>query len=243
MTEPILIMESESRIVAAVVPPHSISIGTLIRYLWYGTTSSVSFVFGLVSLTIGLAVVATIPVLQLATLGYLLECSARVARSGRLRDGLPGVWLAGRFGGAILGTWVALLPLRFVSDLRYSAQLLDASESVSRRWNVAFWMLAALILGHIAWALFRGARLRHFIWPAPVALVHRLRRRRMYAEARDRTYDVICRLQIPHLLTLGLKGFLVAMIWLWLPISLMVIGGRLGGSGGGGVTVIGALLL
>ena len=48
-------------------------------------------VFGLISLVLGLSILAALPVAQFLSLGYFLESSARVARSGRLRDGLIGV--------------------------------------------------------------------------------------------------------------------------------------------------------
>src|SRR5262245_39482409 len=63
--------------------------------------SGVEFVFGLVALVVGLAVLAAIPVLQFLSLGYLLEAGGRVARSGRLRDGWIGVRTAARLGGVV----------------------------------------------------------------------------------------------------------------------------------------------
>lgn len=53
--------------------------------------SSSEWLFGVVSLLVGLATLAALPMAQFLSLGYFLESSARVARSGRLRDGLFGV--------------------------------------------------------------------------------------------------------------------------------------------------------
>ncbi|HMC12220.1 MAG TPA: hypothetical protein VKH44_13055, partial [Pirellulaceae bacterium] len=54
---------------------------------WYGLCYALEWLFGLVSLLACLAVLAAIPIVNLLSLGYLLEASGRVARSGRLRDG------------------------------------------------------------------------------------------------------------------------------------------------------------
>src|SRR4051812_17681135 len=49
-----------------------------------GVGSAMGWLFGAAVLTVGLAALAALPVLQFLSLGYLLESGARVARSGRL---------------------------------------------------------------------------------------------------------------------------------------------------------------
>ncbi len=61
---------------------------------------------------------AALPLVQFLSLGYLLESSARVARTGRIRDGLIGVRLAARFGGLAAGIWLSLVPAWLVGILR-----------------------------------------------------------------------------------------------------------------------------
>src|SRR5271168_1542880 len=63
-----------------------------------GVGSATEWVFGLISLVLGLSMLAALPVIQVLSLGYFLESSARVARTGRLRDGLIGVRRAARVG-------------------------------------------------------------------------------------------------------------------------------------------------
>ena len=75
-----------------------------------GVASGSEWLFGVLSLLLGLSMLAALPVLQLLSLGYLLESSGRVARTGRLRDGLIGVRRAARVGGVVVGTWLALVP-------------------------------------------------------------------------------------------------------------------------------------
>ena len=85
--------------------------------LWRRLCSAADWVFGTVSLLVGLALLSVIPILNFASLGYLLQASANVARSGRLRDGFVGVRKASRLGSFVLGTWLVLLPLRQVAGM------------------------------------------------------------------------------------------------------------------------------
>ena len=113
-----------------------------------------------------LSVLATIPILQMLSLGYLLEVTGRVARSGRLRDGFVGIRKAARIGSLVAGTWLLLLPLRFVSEMWSTARLIDPTSSVTANWRLALQILTVVIVAHILWAWYRGGRFRHFIWPA-----------------------------------------------------------------------------
>lgn len=129
--------------------------------------------FGFASLVFGLAVVTTIPVIQLLGLGYLLEASGRVARSGRLRDGFVGVRKAGRIGGFALGTWLVVLPLRLIADLWYNSHLIDSEAWSTHVWR-GFLLVAMLVMAaHVVAAWYAGGRLRQFLWPliAPFMLV------------------------------------------------------------------------
>ena len=89
-------------------------------------------VFGLISLVLGLSILAALPVAQFLSLGYFLESSARVARSGRLRDGLIGVRPAARVGGMVMGTSLSLLPLWLAGSPGDSAELIDPGGPVAR---------------------------------------------------------------------------------------------------------------
>jgi hypothetical protein len=133
--------------------------------MWDGFCSAVEWLFGVLSLMIGLSLLATLPILQFLSLGYLLEVSGRVARSGRLRDGFIGVPVAARAGSVVLGTWLMLWPLRIVSNLWYASHLIDPGGPVTFRWRVALMVLTVLIVGHVIAAWYCGGRLRHFFWP------------------------------------------------------------------------------
>ena len=72
----------------------------------------------LLSLVLGLSMLAALPVVQFLSLGYFLESSARVARSGRIRDGFVGVRKAARVGGVTAGIWLSLVPTWLVGIVR-----------------------------------------------------------------------------------------------------------------------------
>ncbi len=197
------------------------------RRVFQGVRWIIASLFGLYCLLVILSVLATIPLLQFLSLGYLLEAAARVARGqGRLRAGLFGLPIAGRMGGAALGCWILLQPLRLMTDVRRERGLLSAHEATQFAWNIAYWVLFALVLGWIGWALYRGGRLRSFFWPAPVRLLREIRKRGplgMYRNARDRVYDLMVRLRLPYFFLLGFRGFVLASLWLVLPITVLVL--------------------
>jgi hypothetical protein len=173
-----------------------------------------------------LAVLAAIPILQFLSLGYLLEASGRVARTGRLRDGFIGIHLAARAGGLVLGTWLALLPLRLVSSLWLSAELIEPDGDIARAWGIGLTVLTFAMLIHIAMAWACGGKLRHFFFPFanPILIGVRAWRGGFWADARDAVWDFVAALRLPHYFWLGWRGFWGALIWLAIPITLLAIG-------------------
>jgi hypothetical protein len=184
--------------------------------------------FGLVCLLSFLAVLAAIPILQFLSLGYLLEASARIARTGRLRSGFIGVRKAARAGGFVLGMWLMLLPLRLVSSLWLSAQLIEADSSIARSWDVGLNILTFLMLVHIALAAAAGGKLRHFLFPFanPILVAIDLARGGFWARKRDALWDFTASLRLPYYFWLGLRGFLGAFLWLAWPVTLLMLGRR-----------------
>jgi hypothetical protein len=191
-----------------------------------GIASACEWCFGFASLLVFLAVLAAIPILQFLSLGYLLEASARVARSGRLRDGFIGVRISARAGGFVLGTWLVLLPLRLVSSLWLSAQIIESDGNVARGWDFALNVLTLLLLIHIALAWGAGGKLRHFLFPFanPILVGLRIWRGGFWSKSRDAVWDFAASLRLPYYFWLGFRGFLGAFLWLALPITLLAIG-------------------
>ena len=162
--------------------------------------SAIDWCVGLVALLVFLAVLAALPILQFLSLGYLLEASARVARTGRLRDGFIGVRLAARAGSLVLGTWLMLLPLRLVSSFWFSAQLIDPDGTTARLWGIGLTVLTVLMLAHIAMAWACAGRLRHFLFPFlnPVWVALHLWRGGFWRDSRDAVWNFVIALRLPH---------------------------------------------
>jgi hypothetical protein len=132
---------------------------------WYGLCWGLEWLFGLASVIGTLAVLAAIPILNFVSLGYLLEASGRVARSGRLRDGFIDMPKFARIGSLVAGTWLWLWVPRVFSILATDAWLIDPDGAIAARWRVAQLVVTVLVIGHILLAWYSGGRLRHFFWP------------------------------------------------------------------------------
>lgn len=215
-------------------------VGSLFVRLLRGLASAAEWLFGLVSLLVGLSTLAALPILQFLSLGYLLECSARVARSGRLRDGFVGVRRAARVGGIAAGFWVAAVPAWLVGIQARAAQIIDPNSPAAFGWRLGLFLVVALTVLHILTACARGGRLRHFLWPFghPFWLVRRIREGGLYAESRDAFWAGLAALRLPYFFRLGLVGFLGTLAWLIVPAILISAGGRWPMVG-----ILGALLL
>lgn len=187
--------------------------------------AGIEWIFGFFCLIGGLAALAALPIFQFLSLGYLLEASGRVARSGRLRDGFIGVRTVARLGGIVMASWLFLLPVRLVADLSYSAQIIDPGSKTAAAWQIGLYVLMALTLLHIVFACARGGKLRHFVWPFNfVWVLIDVLRGRYYTRTRDAVWDFTVSLRLPYYFWLGLRGFFAAFAWLALPVTFLVIG-------------------
>jgi hypothetical protein len=209
-------------------PEHRFRPWRVLRAMAFGLASGIEWVFGLISLLLGLSMLAALPVVQFLSLGYFLESSARVARTGRLRDGLVGVRKAARVGGLAAGIWLSLVPAWLAGSYSRSADLIDPGGRSARNWRVALVVVAVIALLHIAVSCARGGRLRHFLWPLghPFWLVRRLRQGGLYRAARDGLWEFVADLYIPYFFRLGLVGFLGTLAWLAVPALLIAATGR-----------------
>jgi hypothetical protein len=223
--------EAEVEILVAVAPGRR-----RLAPLWHlagrtarGMASAAEWLFGVVSLLVGLATLAALPLAQFLTLGYLLESSARVARSGRLSDGFVGIRRAARVGGLAMGVWLATLPAWLVGSIARSAELIEPGGATARGWSIGLVVVAGLTLFHVLVACARGGRLRHFLWPFghPFWLIRRLRAGGLYAELRDAFWEFLVALRPWYYFRLGCVGFLGTVAWLVVPAVLISAGGKL----------------
>ena len=180
----------------------------------------IEWIFGFFCLLGGLAFLAALPILQFLSLGYLLEASGRVAHSGRVRDGFPGIRKAARLGGIVLASWLFLIPIRLLADYVYSAQIINPDSNAAAGWRFGLYALMAVTMLHITFAFAMGGKLRHFISPFNVIwLLIRVVRGGYYTKSRDALWDYTVSLRLPFLFWLGLRGFVAAFCWLVFPIT------------------------
>jgi hypothetical protein len=206
--------------------------------------------FGVLTLIVGLAVLAAVPLLGFLSLGYLLEAGGRIARTDpdrqrllyarkrnwlvrlflggwlALRESFIGVRKAARVGGIVLGVAIMMLPLQLLSSLYVSAQIIEPDGPAARAWKAVLIVMTVLMGLRIALALARGGRLRYFFWfiGNTVWLVRRLARGGYYAEARDAVWDFVTGLRLPYYWWLGFRGFVGGFLWLAIPVSLLALG-------------------
>jgi hypothetical protein len=220
--------------------PEPIPVVEPVRAGTFGLVGRVAeWCFGVVSLFLGLAVLAAIPVGQFLALGYLLEASGRVARSGRIRDGFIGVRTAAKFGGAALAGFLLWLPLYFLSIQAEAARIIDPNGRIARQWELWLSILAGIFALHCGAALVAGGRIRHFLNPLNIPwLLIRALRGSLYTEARDRLWDTVVGLRLPYYFWLGVRGFLGAFLWLAIPLLLLAQGHRVPALG-----ILGGLML
>ncbi len=209
-----------------------------LRRIFRVMASASEWLFGCAALFLALAILATLPGLQLLSLGYLLEVAGRVAREQRLGAGFIGVRKAARLGSIVLGTWLLLWPLRFVSQMSRAARLIEPGGLADRNWTAALWVLTALFAVHVASACWRGGRLRGFFWPWTWGFLRALCEPGAYQRARDAVWEFAVGLRLPYYFSLGLRGFLGGLAWLFVPITLLAASSR-----GPLLGVLGGLLL
>jgi hypothetical protein len=194
--------------------------------LWRAVAGAVRWVFGMVTLMGGLAVLSVIPVLNLLSLGYLLEVSGRVARDGKLRAGFIGVQKAATLGSVILGTWLVLWPVRLAAGYWEDAVVIAPGGDSARNWRLGVALLSALTLWHIVWSCLRGGKLRHFFWPAPIQFFRWLSRTDKYETLRNGALEYLSSLRLPHYFWLGLRGFAGAVAWLLVPVGILMLASK-----------------
>ncbi len=219
----------ENVAVACAAEPKARTSRSLLLPFMKGTVAlarAIEWVFGVLSLILGLSILAAIPVVQFLSMGYLLESSARVARRGSLRDGLIGVRKAARVGGLVAGTWLSLVPVWIVRSLARSAEVIDPDGPVARKWQVGLVLLSCLIFLHLGFCVLRGGRLRYFLWPVGHLfwIARRMGRRGHYAEVRDALWNFVAGLRLTYFWRMGFVGFLGTLPWVIVPALLIASG-------------------
>lgn len=204
-----------------------------------------SFIAGSLTLLMLVAALASIPVLNLLAMGWMLDAEGRVVRSGRLRDGLPWLGVVPRLGAIALGVWAWLLVIRLVAAAADDAALIDPGSATAAAWDRARVIVAVLVAAHVLLALAAG--------PSPMAFLRPIRNlRRVWRAARAGTLWQDATGAMQRLLTvltpgatfrLGLCGFLGGLAWVAVPTVLFAAARFSDRPAARLVSVIGGILL
>ena len=216
---------------------------TALKRIGKDLISMLDWIFGFLVILVGLAFLAVIPILNFLSLGYLLQASGKVAITGRLRDGFPGIRKASVMGSIVLGTWLVFWPVRFVSGLWKDAEIVASGSVVAGRWRVALISLTIFTVWHVIWSCFRGGKLRHFLRPAPIAFLRRMRSLGKPLPGMDSIVDFFFSLRLVHYFWLGLRGFVGGIVWLSIPVGLLIVASRLPPGGAALLSLFGGLVL
>ena len=201
------------------------------------------WVIGALTLIVALAVLAVVPLLNLLSLGYLLEAAGRVARTGKLREGFIGVRKAAAFGRVIFGLWLIWWPIRFCSGLWQDAELIARGSSVAAGWRWGLLALSVLLVWHATWACLRGGKLRHFLWPAPIRFIRWLRAGGRLDGLSTAIGEHLRGWRLGYYFGLGWTGFVGGVLWLAVPVGLLVAAAHLPPAGAAVVGLAGGCLL
>ncbi|MEI8370004.1 MAG: hypothetical protein WCJ31_16345 [Planctomycetia bacterium] len=200
---------------------------------------------GLASLLLLLAILAAIPIVNLLALGTMLEAEGRVVRSGRLRDGIPFAGALPRLGGIVIGTWLWLLVIRFVTQASADAALIDPGGPSARGWALVRFAVSLLVGCHLLATWFSGGSLPSFFRPVRNGrrLLRALRVGTAWGTASAALAQIIDAVQPGRLFSLGLRGFVGTFLWLLLPTLLFSFLGDTTKPGQVLVTLLGGILL
>lgn len=209
--------------------------------IWIG--SVVDWFFGLIAIVGGVALLSVVPGLNFLSLGYLLEVSGRVAKTGKLRSGFVGIRKASVIGSAVVGIWIILLPVRFAFGMWRDAELITPGGSTASGWRVGLIVISVLALLHIVWACVRGGRPWHFLWPAPLRFWRWMGEPGKLSNIWRGLSAYLLELNVPYYFWLGARGFAGAVIWLIVPVGLLILAADMSPGPGAAVSLIGVLML
>ncbi len=181
--------------------------------------------FGTVCLILILAILAAIPGLHILTLGYLVEPQRRVARTGRLRDGFPLMVLAPRLGVIVFFSLLFLIPIRLqatrVSD---AAVILGESHARVLQMTNVLGILQTVIAVHLMLAIARGGTPGCFL--RPIKNIRWFLKTTLSRQGRSEIstgIEQVLKIAKPmEHFWLGLKAFFGAVLWLFIPATLLV---------------------
>ncbi len=203
----------------------NLTVASLLRQRWWSLLWRVpTCIYRLFCLSVLLAIAASIPVLQWASLGYLLDAASRMAKGRPWREVVPGLELAGKIGWVGVAIVVTWLPAYLSAQFAYQAELIQPGSDLAANWRLAACVIGLAWIVYVLWALIRGGRWRDFLWPAPVRFFREFFHRSTWSHVEDRLWNTVTAFQIPRLVWLGFRASIGALIWLAIPAAMVVIG-------------------
>ena len=180
---------------------------------------------GLVFLVGLLALAASLPLVNVFALGYLMEAQGRVSRTGQVRSAFYLLPAAQRLGGALLAVWLWLLPIQFLAAATQDSWLLAPGGTAAWLWATLLVVASSLIAVHLLLAIGCGGSLWRFVRPLHNTrqLLAHLRRGLYWRDAHNAICEFVLAFRLPHLFRLGLLGYAAAYLWLVIPTFLFTI--------------------
>ena len=207
----------------------------------------IRMVFGIACLVLFLAIIAAVPIVNFIALGYLLDVEGRVARTGKIRLAFPLLDIAPRLGTIVIGVALWLIPLFLLAGAAADAHLIDPGGSSDRNLHLISRLAAIAIAVHLCLALARGGTFWCFVRPLKNAiwLYRQIRAGGYLDRAAGHVSDFFASLKLGKNFSLGLRGFLGALIWLIIPSTMFAAASSPEGGQGGAVavTLLGGLIL
>jgi hypothetical protein len=176
-------------------------------------------IVGVVCLVTLLVLAATIPVINLITLGYIMEVQGRVARTGRLRDALPLLPAARCIG--LMAMWIVLLllPLGWLGGAASDVWLISPGSVKAWLWAIGLSAAALVVTIHLLLALARGGGFWSFL--RPIKNFHWFRAQLLRGGYGERAAHVLqqflAALQLPQHLRLASLAYVGVYLWLAMP--------------------------
>lgn len=183
--------------------------------------------FQLASLVALLAFLAAIPLFQLIAFGYLLDVAGRLTRGGTLKESLHGLDRVGRIGLAVVGLFIASLPVQLLVHWESVAAVIDPGSVQSTRLRALAIVCAVLATGWLLWVWGRGGALKHYLWPEPKRFLRQAWRLSTWSSMPDRLWEFTVSLELPRLFWLGARCFVGTLVWL-VPAMIIILANREG---------------
>ncbi|MDA1229735.1 MAG: hypothetical protein O2856_03085 [Planctomycetota bacterium] len=186
---------------------------------------SVRAFMGLVFLIALLAIAATIPLVNVFAMGFLMESQGRVARSGKFRSAFYLLPAAQRLGGMLVAVSLWLLPVQFLAQATRDSWLLAPWQPTTLLLTTVLILCSVLIAVHILLATGCGGSFWRFFRPIKNA-------RQIWTKTRSGDYlqnanQSICQFvsayRLPHLFRMGLLGYATVYVWLTIPTLLFTM--------------------